>query len=153
MSIAVDLLIDNQNCFVPEKEAFVLWVNAAAPLSYNAEICIRVIDEKESALLNYKWRGKHGATNVLSFPANLPPDMPVVTLGDLAVCSPVVEREAKVQKKQLKAHWAHMVIHGTLHLLGYDHINEQDAFEMETAESNIMNELGYHDPYTNNHTT
>lgn len=150
MSVTVDLLIDSQDCVIPEKKSFILWVNAAARLSYNAEICICVIGEKESALLNYQWRKKHGATNVLSFPANLPKGMPFVTLGDLAICAPMVEREAQIQKKQPKAHWAHIVIHGTLHLLGYDHIHEDEAIKMETTECQIMHALGYNDPYKNN---
>ncbi|MCY4177530.1 MAG: rRNA maturation RNase YbeY [Endozoicomonadaceae bacterium] len=150
MSVIIDLLIDSQDCFIPEKKAFKTWVNAAANLSYDTELCIRIVDEKESATLNYHWRKKTGATNVLSFPALLPEGMPQVTLGDIVICAPVVEAEAKMQLKQLTAHWAHMVIHGTLHLLGYDHINEDDALEMETAETQIMCALGFDDPYKNN---
>ncbi len=111
------------------------------------EVCVYIVGEEESASLNYTWRNKEGSTNVLSFPAQTPENFPVLLLGDIAICAPVVEREATEQTKTLDAHWAHMVIHGTLHLLGYDHINDKDALEMETLEIHIMNKLGFPDPY------
>ena len=113
----------------------------------NAEIVIRVVDEEESAALNGQYRGKAGPTNVLSFPFQAPPGMKTEILGDLLICAPVVVREAEEQGKSLPAHWAHMVVHGVLHLQGYDHIDEQEAVIMETAEIAIMNGLGFPNPY------
>ena len=103
------------------------------------------MDEGQS--LNHTYRGKDYATNVLSFPADLPPELDLPLLGDLVVCAPVVAREATEQHKQLNAHWAHMVIHGCLHLLGYDHIDDAEADEMEALERELLAQLGIADPY------
>ncbi|MBB5212077.1 rRNA maturation RNase YbeY [Microbulbifer hydrolyticus] len=116
-----------------------------------AEISLRIVDEHESQALNSQYRGKDKPTNVLSFPADIPEeiaqelDLPL--LGDLVICAQVVAREAEQQHKALSAHWAHMVVHGTLHLLGYDHIEDKDAEIMENLETRILAELGYSDPY------
>jgi probable rRNA maturation factor len=103
----------------------------------------------EGRRLNRTWRGKDRPTNVLSFPAasayGLGPGASL--LGDLAICAPVVAREAREQGKEARAHWAHMVIHGVLHLLGYDHENDRDASRMETLERRILAQLGYPNPY------
>ena len=151
MSIAVDLLVASESALLPTINDLERWVNAAAEHQpQENEISIRLIDKEESASLNQTWRDKEGPTNVLSFPAELPEGLPVSLLGDLAICAPVVEEEAEVQSKTLEAHWAHIVIHGTLHLLGYDHIDTKDAIEMESLETHIMNKLGYSDPYQTN---
>lgn len=116
--------------------------------SADSELTIRLVDEAEGRELNNTWRHKDYATNVLSFPADVPEgllDIPL--LGDLVICVPVVEREAIEQGKSLEAHWAHLVIHGCLHLLGYDHINDDEAEEMESLEQNLLAELGHPDPY------
>ena len=116
--------------------------------SADSELTIRLIDEAEGRELNNTWRHKDYATNVLSFPADVPEgllDIPL--LGDLVICVPVVEREAAEQDKSLEAHWAHLVIHGCLHLLGYDHIDDAEAEEMESLEQNLLAELGHPDPY------
>ena len=116
--------------------------------SADSELTIRVVDEAEARELNHTWRHKDYATNVLSFPADIPDgilDIPL--LGDLVICAPVVAREAAEQGKLLTAHWAHLVIHGCLHLLGYDHIEEAEAQEMETLERELLAELGHPDPY------
>lgn len=113
-----------------------------------SELCIRIVDEAEGRELNLQWRGKDYATNVLSFAADIPDgilDIPL--LGDLVICAPVVEREASEQHKPLPAHWAHMVIHGCLHLLGYDHLEDAEAEEMENLERQLLAECGYDDPY------
>lgn len=110
-----------------------------------AEVCLRIVDEAESAEFNQRYRGKTGATNVLSFPAQLNVDHPL--LGDLVVCAPVVERESREQGKSFSAHWAHILVHGSLHLLGFDHIDDQDAVIMENLEVNILKQLGFPDPY------
>ena len=116
--------------------------------SADSELTIRLVDEAEGRELNNTWRHKDYATNVLSFPADVPEgllDIPL--LGDLVICVPVVEREAIEQGKSLEAHWAHLVIHGCLHLLGYDHIDDDEAEEMESLEQNLLAELGHPDPY------
>ena len=116
--------------------------------SADSELTIRLVDEAEGRELNNTWRHKDYATNVLSFPADVPEgllDIPL--LGDLVICVPVVEREAAEQDKSLEAHWAHLVIHGCLHLLGYDHIDDDEAEEMESLEQNLLAELGHPDPY------
>lgn len=108
---------------------------------------IRLVDEAESHELNLTYRGKDKPTNVLSFPFEAPPGIEMPLLGDLIICRQVVEQEAKEQQKPLEAHWAHMVVHGSLHLLGYDHIEDDEAEEMESLETEIMLALGYEDPY------
>jgi probable rRNA maturation factor len=112
---------------------------------------IRLVGEPEITQLNRDFRYKDKPTNVLSFPFEAPPGMPegqmVLELGDVIICAPVVASEAQAQGKSLEGHWAHMVTHGTLHLLGYDHISEPDAQEMETLETQILAKLHYPDPY------
>lgn len=113
-----------------------------------SELTIRIVDEAEGRELNHTWRGKDYATNVLSFPAEIPDgllDIPL--LGDLVICAPVVAREAAEQGKRAEAHWAHLVIHGCLHLLGYDHIDDAEAEEMEALERQLLAELGHPAPY------
>ena len=144
--IHVELQNASASTAVPPSQQFTHWA-VAATRKQNAEIVIRVVDEKESADLNGQFRGKHGPTNVLSFPFQAPPGMATDILGDILICAPVVEREAKEQGKSLHAHWAHMVIHGVLHLQGYDHIEENEAVKMESEEIAIMNGLGFPNPY------
>lgn len=116
--------------------------------SGDSELTIRLVDEEEGRELNRTWRQKDYATNVLSFPADVPDEMlDIPLLGDLVICVPVVEREALEQGKTLTAHWAHLVIHGCLHLLGYDHIDDDEAEEMEDLERQLLAELGHPDPY------
>jgi probable rRNA maturation factor len=112
-----------------------------------AELAIRIVDEMEGARLNATYRHKQGATNVLSFLAELPAGVPLAFLGDLVICAPVVAREAREQGKAPAAHWAHLVVHGCLHLLGYDHEQEAEAEEMESLEREILAGMGYPDPY------
>ena len=114
----------------------------------DSELTIRLVDEPEGRELNRTWRQKDYATNVLSFPADVPDELlDIPLLGDLVICVPVVEREAAEQGKALEAHWAHLVIHGCLHLLGYDHIDDEEADEMEALERTLLAELGHPDPY------
>ena len=131
---------------VPGEDQFQCWAVAAAPEG-EAELSIRLVDEAESAELNHTYRHKTGPTNVLSFPCEVPPGVPCTLLGDLVICAPVVEREALEQHKLPEAHWAHMVVHGVLHLRGYDHIEDADAVEMESLEIQILSRLGYPNPY------
>jgi len=132
---------------VPHARSFARWANAAlvAGASRNraqaTELTIRVVGAAESRRLNRTWRGKDKPTNVLSFTADAP------VLGDLAICAPVVAREAREQGKTPATHWAHMVVHGVLHLLGYDHENDRDAERMEARETKILAQLGMPNPY------
>ncbi len=133
----------------PSDAKFQRWVTAALDASSDAvELGIRLVDEAESSDLNLQYRGKSGATNVLSFPFDAVAPVALPILGDLVICEPVVIREAREQKKSSDAHWAHMVIHGVLHLLGYDHINDHDADVMENLETKILLSLDYPAPYT-----
>lgn len=114
------------------------------------EVVIRVVDELESASLNETYRNREGATNVLSFPFEPPVGMPpqeLLLLGDLAICAPVVIREAREQGKPVQAHWAHIVVHGILHLLGYDHQDDAEAEAMEQLETDILAQVGIASPY------
>ena len=111
-----------------------------------ADVTVRLVDEAESADLNKRYRGKRGATNVLSFTYDLPHGKDGLA-GDLVICAPVVQREAAQQDKRPRAHWAHMVVHGILHLRGFDHIRETDAKTMEALEIRILRRLGFSDPY------
>ena len=133
---------------VPGEAELARWAAAAlAGRREAAELAIRIVDEAESAALNSTYRHKQGATNVLSFPAELPAGVPLAVLGDLVICAPVVAREAREQGKPAEAHWAHLVVHGCLHLIGYDHERETEAEEMESLERGILAGMGYPDPY------
>ena len=116
-----------------------------------ADLAIRIVDDKEGRSMNHHYRGKDYATNVLSFPAELPEGLPegvkLPLLGDLVICAPVVAREAREQGKALAAHYAHMTVHGVLHLLGWDHDDEREAECMEQLEREILASLGVEDPY------
>ena len=111
------------------------------------QLTVRVVDEAEGTRLNEDYRRCEGATNVLSFPFDSPPGVDDCYLGDIAVCAPVVAQEAKQQGKSREAHFAHLVVHGTLHLLGHDHQNSEEATRMESEEVAILGRLGYPDPY------
>lgn len=125
---------------IPTRAQVRRWVKAA--LEQDAEITVRFVDEREGRELNRDYREKDYATNVLSFVYEAEP-----VQGDLVICAPVVAREAQEQGKTLEAHYAHLVVHGTLHLQGYDHENDADAQVMEARESEIVTKLGYPDPY------
>lgn len=111
------------------------------------EVSLRFVDDETIRELNRDYRGKDKPTNVLSFPFEAPPGVPTTLLGDLVICAPVVAAEAAEQGKPLTAHWAHMVVHGVLHLLGYDHIDDADAEIMEGLEVEILAGLGVPNPY------
>ncbi|MEM7406586.1 MAG: rRNA maturation RNase YbeY [Pseudomonadota bacterium] len=132
----------------PDEAAIRSWVAAALPAERQlAELTIRVVDHAEARMLNREYRGRDYATNVLSFPAELPHGVGLDWLGDIVVCGPVVEAEALAQGKSQRAHFAHLVIHGTLHLLGLDHEDDAEATIMEGSECAILARLGYADPY------
>ncbi len=133
---------------VPAAADFQRWAAAAfAGRRPEAELSIRIVDEAEGAELNSRYRGKSVPTNVLSFPAELPTGVPLSVVGDLVICAPVVAREAAAQGKADEAHWAHLTVHGCLHLIGYDHEDDDKAAEMEPLETAILAGLGYPDPY------
>jgi probable rRNA maturation factor len=124
-----------------------LKIKSPASQQIARELTIRIVGPAESRSLNRQWRGKDKPTNVLSFPAGEMPNSVSSPLGDLAICVPVVLREAREQEKAYSAHWAHMVVHGVLHLLGYDHTKSRDADLMESHEAEILAQFGYPDPY------
>lgn len=133
---------------LPAAVSFRKWVGAAlAGRIREADLAIRIVGTKEGRALNRHYRGKDYATNVLSFPAELPEGVKLPLLGDIVLCAPVVAREAREQKKALAAHYAHMTVHGTLHLLGWDHEDAREADAMEQLEREILAELGIEDPY------
>jgi len=121
--------------------------NHQSPSNLSPSITIRIVDVAEAKQLNETWRHGNGPTNVLSFPFDYPPGVDISLLGDIVICAPLVAKEATEQHKSHNAHWAHLVIHGTLHLLGYDHIEEPQAQIMENIEIRILHKLGYPNPY------
>ncbi|AXY42065.1 rRNA maturation RNase YbeY [Halomonas alkalicola] len=130
-----------------ELEAWVAAVLARHEVDADSELTLRLVDAEESRALNRDYRGKDRPTNVLSFPFECPPGVALPLLGDLVICHPVVAAEASEQDKALRDHYAHMVVHGTLHLLGYDHLEDDEAEAMEQLEREILAELGIDDPY------
>ncbi|MBO9488940.1 rRNA maturation RNase YbeY [Endozoicomonas sp. G2_1] len=149
MTITLDLQIASEAADLPAESDIQVWLDAAlASYQRNFELTIRIVDNSESQSLNHQYRGKDKPTNVLSFPFEVPEGIELDLLGDLVICAPVVKAEASEQKKPIIAHWAHMVVHGCLHLLGFDHITEEEALEMETLEIDILAKLGFNNPYT-----
>jgi len=151
LNLALDLqvaLAQSQGAELPEQAVLEQWVSAALEGQMaEAELTIRLVEDDESAALNKQYRDRQGPTNVLSFPFEAPADVPLPLLGDLIICVPLVVSEAQEQGKPVRAHWAHLVVHGVLHLRGYDHIDDSDAREMEDLERKIMAYLGFDDPY------
>ena len=149
MNLDLDLQIALDSPGLPSKSEVQHWAEAAlnGRREDSVELVVRIVDESESASLNETYRHKHGPTNVLAFPFEAPLHLDINLLGDVVICAPVVLREAIIQNKKPDAHWAHMVVHGILHLLGYDHNEEIRATLMEQLETDIMAGLGYPDPY------
>ncbi|AXW87345.1 rRNA maturation RNase YbeY [Lonsdalea britannica] len=147
--VILDLQIACENSDgLPSEAHFQRWLDAVLPqFQAESEVTIRIVDEAESHELNHTYRGKDKPTNVLSFPFEAPPEVELPLLGDLIICRQVVEQEAAEQEKTQEEHWAHMVVHGCLHLLGYDHIEDSEAEEMESLETEIMQGMGFADPY------
>lgn len=153
MELFVDLQIACEDeSSLPHLDNIEKWISSAIIAGSEthrdeAELTVRLVESDESQQLNNDYRGKNKSTNVLSFPFQNPPGITLPLLGDLVICKQVVEKEAIEQNKSLDAHWAHMLIHGTLHLLGYDHIIEKEAVEMESLETKLVIELGFPAPY------
>lgn len=153
MNISLDLQIATEDDDHPPPSKLTQWVELAiANRKPEAELTIRLVDRAEITQLNHTYRDQKKATNVLSFPADLPDYMELPLLGDLVICSNIVEQEAREQHKASEHHWAHMVIHGTLHLLGYDHIDDNDADIMENLEIELLATLNIANPYLLNST-
>jgi probable rRNA maturation factor len=147
-NIRISLHRTNKKFNIPSRYYFQRWINTALQKhGKNSEIAIRIVDKNESAQLNKNYRHKVGPTNILSFPFDPPQGIQLPLLGDLIICAPLVVQEAKQQHKEVLAHWAHLTIHGCLHLLGYDHIKLRDAKIMESLEVKILQQLGFKDPY------
>ena len=148
MAIILDLQLASTADNLPTEAQVQQWLEAAIlPFQAEAEVTVRIVDHAESQQLNFDYRSKDKPTNVLSFPFQCPPGIELPLLGDLVICAPVVAAEAAEQHKSLQAHWAHMVVHGCLHLLGFDHINDDDAEQMEAEEVTILQQLGITNPY------
>lgn len=146
--VQVDINRQVESKALPTDEEVHRWVTAALRDEREvAEVSVCLVDAATSAELNHRYRGKNYPTNVLSFPADLPAELGLPLLGDLVLCPEVVTREAAEQSKAASAHWAHMLVHGTLHLLGYDHLHDDEAEVMETLETRIVTALGFAPPY------
>lgn len=147
MTVTTDIQIACEGA-VPSEQQLQMWAESALNrVEEDCELSIRLVEEDESAELNETYRSKVGPTNVLSFPFDAPIKIEPRLLGDLVICTPVIEREAQQQNKALNDHWAHMVVHGCLHLLGYDHIVDDQAEIMESLEKDILKSLSIEDPY------
>lgn len=148
MTISIDIQMACSSEEAPDEDSMQRWASAALrDERETAELSVRIVDTHESAELNQQYRGKSGPTNVLSFPFDAVTPEPLPILGDLVICAPVVAAEAAQQRKSSQAHWAHMTVHGVLHLLGYDHISDSDAELMEGLETEILLGLGFPAPY------
>lgn len=153
MKITINLQEATDQYDTPTHALFTLWVETTLEISQahvkenQHELTLRIVNTLESATLNQRYRGKNGPTNVLSFVDDPIPGFDTDSLGDLILCAPLVEEEAISQKKEITAHWAHLVIHGTLHLLGYDHLTVDQAALMESIEIEILGTLQYPNPY------
>lgn len=145
----IDIESNSTSQCIPDAGLLESWISAAlrSQRLEEAVVSLYIVDEEESQELNAQYRGKDKPTNVLSFPADIPEEVGLPLLGDLVVCAPVVEREASEQSKSLEAHWAHMLVHGCLHLLGFDHVLDDEAEAMEALETEIITGLGFPAPY------
>ncbi len=147
MTIELDIQTVSACNSIPDDLSFKSWVSEVLNDHAQVHLTLRLVDEAESARLNFQYRSKKGPTNVLSFPADLPPVIDLPLLGDIVICAPLVELEATEQGKDLEAHWAHLVIHGVLHLLGLDHQSHDELQVMEAREITLLKSLGFAEPY------
>lgn len=147
MGIDITVQLVSADSSIPPENELLGWAGAAFDREVG-EITIRITDEDEMCSLNKRWLNIDKPTNVLSFPLDDAGDLPPGLVGDIVICAPVIRQEAAAQGKSPDAHWAHIIIHGILHLMGYDHINDMDAETMEAKETAILNDLGFPDPYS-----
>jgi len=148
MSVSENL--DAEEGDIPDAALVQQWAEKACLCEDQVITSVLIVSQDEMRELNKTWRGKNGPTNVLSFPMQSPDEVDLKILGDLALCADVINTEARQQHKPAQAHWAHMVVHGMLHLQGYDHIDEHQADEMEALEIRILDQLGFDNPYLEN---
>lgn len=141
----LEIQIASNSKVLPDKMQFQIWVDSV--LKEGCELVIRLVDKTESSQLNQYYRHQNGPTNILSFPFEVPEMTASSLLGDLVICAPLIEQQAKQQQKPLFHHWAHIVIHGVLHLYGYDHVGSSDAEMMESKEIALLKKLSIHNPY------
>jgi len=149
IEMSVSETLDSQED-IPDAAFVQQWADKACLCEDKVVTSVQVVSNDEMRELNNTWRGKDRPTNVLSFPMQSPDELDLKILGDLALCAGVINTEARQQHKSAQAHWAHMVVHGMLHLQGYDHIDGAQADEMEALEVNILNQLGFDNPYLEN---
>lgn len=149
MAIELELQIATEAKTLPHPSQFREWISESLTdqVEEDVDLTIRIVDEEEMKDLNHQYRNKNKVTNVLSFPGELKADIGYYNLGDVIICAPVIEQEAKKQNKELLAHWAHIVVHGALHLVGYDHKDNKEAKVMEDLETKILLKLGFPPPY------
>ena len=147
MTIEVEIQKASSSSTVPSDLKFRQWAATALHGFGDAELVVRIVDRDESQQLNARFRSGETATNVLSFPAELPEEVDLPLLGDVVICAPLVEQEAQEQNKLPESHWAHLTIHGILHLLGYDHQTDEEATRMESLEISLLQSLDFRDPY------
>ena len=148
MAINVDIQYAAAKDLLPDEAMINNWVQIALEnLQENGELTIRIVDKEEATELNEQWRNAKGPTNVLSFPSDNIQDIVPDLLGDIIICAPLVKTEAEQQNKEYLSHWAHLIVHGILHLMGYDHGEERDAIKMEALEIEILKKLGIPNPY------
>ena len=148
LNIDLDLQIASKITDIPSMQSFVNWIRVSLPDDLSPpELTIRIVDKQEMISLNTQYRHQSGPTNVLAFPFENPPGVELPILGDIVICAPKVVEEANEQDKPIEMHFAHLTIHGCLHLLGYDHITEHDADIMEALEIKLMQQLGFPNPY------
>ncbi len=148
MSVSENL--DSEEQDLPDAALVQQWAEKACLSDDQLVTSVQIVSSDEMRELNNTWRGRNRPTNVLSFPMQLPDEVDLKILGDLALCAAVINSEARQQHKSAQAHWAHMVVHGMLHLQGYDHIDEAQADDMEALEISILNQLGFDNPYLEN---
>jgi len=150
IEMSVSESVESEEGGIPDVSSIQLWAERACLCDDQVIVSVQIVSTDEMRELNNTWRGSNKPTNVLSFPMQSPEELDLKILGDLALCAAVINAEAKQQHKSEQAHWAHMLVHGMLHLQGYDHIDDGPADEMEALEIRILNELGFNNPYLEN---
>ena len=147
VEISVSESLESGEEDIPDEAKLQQWAEQACLTDDPLVTSVRIVSNDEMRELNNTWRGRNKPTNVLSFPMQSPDDIDLKILGDLVLCAPVINAEARQQHKTLQSHWAHMLVHGMLHLQGYDHVDDQQADEMEALEIRILEQLGFENPY------
>ncbi len=147
MAIQLDVQLAAEDANIPSVSEFKIWAEKIPSSDIDSSVCLRIVDENEARDLNKRYRNIDKATNVLSFPAEIPIELGLNFLGDVVICAPIVFQEAQAQEKDLNSHWAHLLVHGILHLQGYDHDNDKQSKEMEALEIDTLERLGIENPY------